>query len=106
MRWTGGILQFLALLHLSFILQKRNAVVAADSGAFYILEVDGSRVIAPLQRFWRSTGFCPPLPHENFRDYVLTDDELQNIALIGSVAREGIKQVRIHWLFDLLKVTG
>lgn len=72
----------------------------------YQVTVDLSDVVAPLKRFWRSTGFCPPLPHENFRNYVLTDDEVQNLALIGSVARQGIKQVRIHWLFDLVKVTG
>ena len=88
------------------VLLNPTYAVQQQANNMYSLTVDGSDVLAPLNRFWRSTGFCPPQPHEKFRDYVLSDDELQNIALIGSVARQGIKQVRIHWLLDLIKVTG
>jgi hypothetical protein len=35
---------------------------------------------------------------------MLSDDEKINLALIGSVPNHGIKQVRIHWLFNLIFV--
>ncbi|CAG2189496.1 IDUA [Mytilus edulis] len=52
-----------------------------------------------------STGFCPPLPHEKAYDYDFGRDMKHNLALIGSVAHGGIKQVRIHWLLDLVSMT-
>lgn len=44
----------------------------------------------------------PPLPHSNFSAYFLSDDEYQNLAHIGATPNGGIKQVRIHWLLDLI----
>ena len=49
-----------------------------------------------------SVFFSPPLPHENFSTYFFDDSEVQNLAHFGSVPNEGIKQVRIHWLLDLV----
>ncbi|XP_065176849.1 alpha-L-iduronidase-like [Sycon ciliatum] len=86
--------------------QGRMSGARTENGGSYSVTVDASHIVAPLDRFWRSTGFCPPLPHQNFSSYVITEDEMQNIALIGSVARRGIEQVRIHWLLDLVTVTG
>ena len=64
--------------------------------------LDASRVVGPLRHFWESTGFCPPDPHQDFRKFFFTNDEIQNLAYIGSVPNKGIKQVRIHWLLDLV----
>lgn len=66
--------------------------------------LDASRVVGPLRHFWESTGFCPPDPHQDFRKFIFTNDELQNLAYIGSVPNKGIKQVRIHWLLDLVSM--
>lgn len=44
----------------------------------------------------------PPDPHLNFSAFFLTDDEYQNLANIGATPNQGIKQVRIHWLLDLI----
>lgn len=46
----------------------------------------------------------PPDPHQEDYKYFLSDDEKQNLALIGSVPRNGIEQVRIHWLLDTVTV--
>ena len=46
--------------------------------------------------------YSPPLPHQNFSSYFFSDSEVQNLAHIGSVPNDGIKQVRIHWLLDLV----
>lgn len=94
----GNMKLLLSLLALIFSVQ----LSAADDQ--YSVVVDGSAVLAPLKHFWESTGFCPPLPHEDFHTYALSDDEYQNLAHIGSVPRQGIAQVRIHWLLDLVTV--
>jgi hypothetical protein len=64
-------------------------------GKSYTLEVDTFDIRNDLEHFWRSTGFCPPLPHENAYDFDFGRDMKHNLALIGSVAHGGIQQVRI-----------
>ncbi|KAK7097242.1 alpha-L-iduronidase-like [Littorina saxatilis] len=59
---------------------------------------------SPFRQFWRSTGFCPPLPHQAAADFDLSPDMEQNLAYIGAVPHSGVEQVRIHWLLDLVKV--
>uniref|UniRef100_A0A8C4Q2R4 Alpha-L-iduronidase n=3 Tax=Eptatretus burgeri TaxID=7764 RepID=A0A8C4Q2R4_EPTBU len=59
---------------------------------------------APLTHFWKSTGFCPPLPHQNAAEYFLSQDQQLNLAFVGSVPRGGIQQVRVHWMFNLISV--
>ena len=66
--------------------------------------LDASKVVGPLGHFWESTGFCPPDPHQDFYEFIFTNDESQNLAYIGSVPKQGIKQVRIHWLLDLVSL--
>ncbi|XP_070197526.1 alpha-L-iduronidase-like isoform X2 [Littorina saxatilis] len=61
---------------------------------------------SPFRHFWRSTGFCPPEPHQAAADFDNSQDMEQNLAYIGSVPHSGIGQVRIHWLLDLIKVTS
>ena len=59
-----------------------------------------------LNHFWESTGLCPPLPHSNAYKFLLSSDMKQNILLISSVPHKGIKQIRIHWLLELIKKDG
>ncbi|XP_045189835.2 alpha-L-iduronidase-like [Mercenaria mercenaria] len=66
--------------------------------------VNSSVPVGELKHFWKSTGFCPPLPHQDAYKFDLSNDMTQNLALIGTVPHGGIKQVRIHWLFDLVTV--
>ncbi|CAH1246101.1 IDUA [Branchiostoma lanceolatum] len=74
----------------------------AEGLTTYQVHVDASKIVRNLTHFWESTGFCPPLPHQRADLYDLSEDEVQNLALIGSVPQGGIKQVRIHWLLDLV----
>ncbi|XP_039265485.2 alpha-L-iduronidase-like [Styela clava] len=66
------------------------------------ITVDASNLINVFDHFWESTGMCPPLPHQNASDYYLSQDMLQNLIHIGSVPHSGIKQVRMHWLLDMV----
>ncbi|XP_051026089.1 alpha-L-iduronidase [Acomys russatus] len=68
----------------------------------YLVRVDAARPLRPLLPFWRSTGFCPPLPHDQADQYDLSWDQQLNLAYIGAVPHNGIEQVRIHWLLDLI----
>lgn len=68
--------------------------------------INSSVPIGELRHFWKSTGFCPPLPHESASAFDLSDDMVQNLAIIGSIPHGGVEQVRIHWLFDLVTVTS
>ena len=68
----------------------------------YLVRVDAARPLRPLLPFWRSTGFCPPLPHDQADQYDLSWDQQLNLAYIGAVPHSGIEQVRIHWLLDLI----
>lgn len=53
----------------------------------------------PLAPFWRSVGMTPA-------EYALRDDEHENVALVGAVPNRGVVQIRTHYLFDLVMVTG
>ncbi|XP_070539995.1 alpha-L-iduronidase-like isoform X2 [Ptychodera flava] len=64
-----------------------------------------NNVVANLTHFWKSTGFCPPKPHQEDFKYFLSEDEVQNLAYIGSAPHDGIEQVRIHWLLDMVTLT-
>ncbi|XP_065838317.1 alpha-L-iduronidase-like [Oscarella lobularis] len=63
---------------------------------------NASRTVSTLHHFWRSTGFCPPLPHESANGYDLAEDERQNLIYIGALPNRAISQVRVHWLLDLV----
>lgn len=66
---------------------------------------NSSEVRGDLHPFWRSTGFCPPQPH-NDGSFDLSPDMAQNLAYIGALPFNGITQVRIHWLLDLIRVAS
>ncbi|NXX79394.1 IDUA iduronidase, partial [Urocolius indicus] len=78
------------------------AVQLSAGSAAYVLSVDVQRAERALQHFWRSTGFCPPLPHSRADLFDLSKDQELNLAYISSVPHDGIEQVRIHWLLELV----
>ncbi|XP_052054429.1 alpha-L-iduronidase isoform X3 [Apodemus sylvaticus] len=78
------------------------AVPLALAETPYLVRVDAARPLRPLLPFWRSTGFCPPLPHDQADQYDLSWDQQLNLAYVGAVPHSGIEQVRIHWLLDLI----
>ncbi|XP_053887979.1 alpha-L-iduronidase [Malaclemys terrapin pileata] len=88
--WETGII----ILHL---------VLGAGLGS-YVLHVDVSQFERPLKHFWKSTGFCPPLPHSRADLFDLSKDQELNLAYVSSVPHGGIEQVRIHWLLELITV--
>ena len=69
-------------------------------------EIDVSgEVLATLNHFWKSTGFCPPFHGKNDNDvsnFILSNDMKQNLLLLSSTPHKGIEQVRIHWLLDMV----
>lgn len=62
------------------------------------VSVDCSTTL-PLDPFWRSVGLTPA-------EYVLRDDEHENVALVGAVPNHGVVQIRTHYMLDLVMVTG
>ncbi|XP_029619149.1 alpha-L-iduronidase isoform X2 [Salmo trutta] len=71
-------------------------------GSSYEITVDVGKPSGHLKHFWRSTGFCPPLPHTHSNQYDLSRDQELNLAYVGSVPHGGIQQVRIHWMLELI----
>lgn len=86
-----------ALPVLAFLLN-----VARTSGASHVVTADVGRAVGDLTHFWRSTGFCPPLPHTQADQFDLSVDQQLNLAYVGSVPHGGIQQVRIHWMLELV----
>ncbi|KAF7657526.1 hypothetical protein LDENG_00025810, partial [Lucifuga dentata] len=85
---------------LSFVLFLIN--VAEVLAASFLITVDLGEPVTELKHFWRSTGFCPPLPHTQAHQFDLSRDQELNLAYVGSVPHAGIQQVRIHWLLELI----
>ena len=54
-----------------------------------------------LRRFWTNTGFSPL---ENNLKFFESNDLSTNLEIIGSLPNKGLRNVRIHWLLDLLKI--
>uniref|UniRef100_A0A8C6LA10 Alpha-L-iduronidase n=1 Tax=Nothobranchius furzeri TaxID=105023 RepID=A0A8C6LA10_NOTFU len=75
---------------------------SAASGSSFDILVDVGRPERDLIHFWRSTGFCPPLPHTQSDQFDLSIDQQLNLAYLGSVPHGGIQQVRIHWMLELV----
>ncbi|XP_015272895.1 PREDICTED: alpha-L-iduronidase-like, partial [Gekko japonicus] len=69
-----------------------------------VLKVDVAQPQRELKHFWKSTGYCPPLPHNRADLFDLSKDQIVNLAYISSVPHNGIEQVRIHWLLELIRV--
>ncbi|XP_030741285.1 alpha-L-iduronidase isoform X1 [Echinops telfairi] len=101
MRPPGPPAARLALL--AALLAAPPAAVGEDP---LLVRVDAARTLRPLRAFWRSTGFCPPLPHDQADQYDLSWDQQLNLAYVGAVPHGGIEQVRTHWLLDLVTARG
>ncbi len=61
--------------------------------------IDCKQDAGPLAPFWNSIGFSPA-------ELLLTHDMQQALTYYGSVPHQGIHFVRIHYLLNLVKVTG
>lgn len=85
-----------------FLLWNKDVQTSGEKQ--YLIAANTWDVKHNLDHFWASTGFCPPLPHQEAYNFDYGRDMKDNLALIGSVAHGGIKQVRIHWLLDLVSV--
>ncbi|XP_069482481.1 alpha-L-iduronidase [Ambystoma mexicanum] len=79
-------------------------ILESVSTRSYVIHVDVSKHGKHFNHFWESTGLCPPLPHNKADQYDLSNDQHINLAYVSSVPHSGIKQVRIHWLLDLITV--
>ncbi|GFS09916.1 alpha-L-iduronidase [Elysia marginata] len=98
-------LSFLLSLIVGFSLIALHSSQGDKDGPFALSVVlNASDIRADFHHFWRSTGFCPPQPH-NDASFDLSSDMAQNLAYIGALPFNGITQVRIHWLLDLIKVS-
>ncbi|XP_056889268.1 alpha-L-iduronidase isoform X1 [Takifugu flavidus] len=76
--------------------------IMRSSGASYMIVADVEKQLGDLKHFWRSSGFCPPLPHTQAHQFDLSVDQQLNLAYVGSVPHGGIQQIRIHWLLELV----
>ena len=61
--------------------------------------VDTSAVLRPFSRFWRGTGFSPA-------ELLLEPEMRQMLAYMGGLPHEGIRYLRVHYLYNLLTSTG
>ncbi|XP_031599524.1 alpha-L-iduronidase isoform X1 [Oreochromis aureus] len=86
----------------TFIFLALLLYISETSSTSYVITVDVQRPTGDLKHFWRSTGFCPPLPHTQAHEYDLSIDQQLNLAYVGSVPHGGIQQVRIHWMLELV----
>ncbi|XP_029458207.1 alpha-L-iduronidase isoform X2 [Rhinatrema bivittatum] len=94
-------MNFLSIWYFILLLQILPSLVVGS----YVIDVDASITNNTLQHFWKSTGFCPPLPHNRADLFDTSRDQQLNLAYISSVPQSGIEQIRIHWLLDLVTIT-
>ncbi|CRL01954.1 CLUMA_CG015068, isoform A [Clunio marinus] len=93
--------QFLEiLLFLSFIFSTTIASVNIDIN--FRKESESRK---KLPRFWTNTGFAPTQPIENAADFLESDDVNLNLEFIGSLPNNGIRNVRIHWLLNMISLS-
>ncbi|KAH7977315.1 hypothetical protein HPB49_000607 [Dermacentor silvarum] len=83
--------------------RRLDAPKQTTSKSFQVF-VNASDVVGVVKPFWKSTGFCPPEPH-NDPEFFLGDDMQQNLIYIASVPGYGTTQVRMHWLLDLVNAS-
>lgn len=62
--------------------------------------------VTKLEKFWAHTGFCPPAPTN---DAVVLNGFFGGKSMrlcmeMVSAANDGLKTVRIHWLFNLIRI--
>lgn len=61
--------------------------------------VDAGQALRPFNRFWRGTGFSPA-------ELLLEPEMRQMLAHIGGLPNEGIRFLRVHYLYNLLSATS
>ncbi len=61
--------------------------------------VNANEVLRPFNRFWRGTGFSPA-------ELLLEPEMRQMLAYMGGVPHQGIRYLRVHYLYNLLTSTG
>jgi L-iduronidase len=61
--------------------------------------VNANEVLRPFNRFWRGTGFSPA-------ELLLEPEMRQMLAYIGGLPHEGIRYLRVHYLYNLLTSAG
>lgn len=89
----------------SFTILILTALISSDCyGKIQIDFHHETRVMKKLPRFWCNVGFAPPEPVENVTDFFNSEDVHHNLEIIGSLPNNGIENVRIHWLLNLLSV--
>lgn len=89
---------------LGVLLLQNQHILKHVAATSYTVTVDAETPQRDLKHFWKSTGFCPPLPHAQADKYDLSKDQQLNLAYISSVPHRGIEQVRIHWLLELVTI--
>ncbi|KAK8775917.1 hypothetical protein V5799_030734 [Amblyomma americanum] len=80
--------------------RKLDAAKQTSIESFQVF-VNASDVVGVMKPFWKSTGFCPPEPH-NDPEFFLGDDMQQNLIYIAAIPGYGTTQVRMHWLLDIV----
>lgn len=68
------------------------------------IDLNISNDVKELPRFWKNTGFSPPEPLDKVHDFFTSDDVNLNLEIIASLPNNGIENVRIHWLLNLLSI--
>ncbi|KEC69299.1 UNVERIFIED_ORG: L-iduronidase [Rhizobium esperanzae] len=63
------------------------------------INVDAGQAVRPFNRFWRGTGFSPA-------ELLLEPEMRQMLAYMGGLPNEGIRFLRVHYLYNLLRATG
>lgn len=80
---------------------------ATTAATLSITLCNNGEEVKPVRQLWTSTGFCPPSPHQDFKDFVKQSSVIQNLAMIGALPYAPQQfQVRIHWLLDLITVNN
>lgn len=79
-----------------------------QAGSSTLITLNLAKNGTKLEHFWTSTGFTVPSQgHDSVPQiFYLSHDVSKNLALIGSLPRGSVIQVRIHWLLDLVKIPG
>lgn len=63
------------------------------------ISVDAGNIVRPFNRFWRGTGFSPA-------ELLLEPEMRQMLAYLGGVPHEGVRYLRVHYLYNLLTAEG
>jgi L-iduronidase len=68
------------------------------------LTINYTNDVKRLPRFWKNTGLAPPDPLDKAGNFFESKEFNLNLEIIGSLPNNGIKNIRIHWLLNLLSI--